>query len=186
MKEHTNSRSCSWGWATGERKGTHSIWTSRFRTYVCTELPEVQAFVIDSPPPAPPPGWFVFSSAQVCKRLLIWSTLKKILFRDKIEICSLHLCTTQLFQLWFLLLFGTKVNRTTLQNRSVPGMLHARHGHSLFHELPPSAFSKDGLTQFHGQNTHPSGPTGEKGSRERLKIKLKTAWENLFSFNKEV
>lgn len=111
-----------------------------------------------SPPPAPPPGWFVFSSAQVCKRLLIWSTLKKILFRDKTEICSLHLCTTQLFQLWFLLLFGTKVNRTTLQNRSVPGMLHARHGHSLFHELPPSAFSKDGLTQFHGQNTHPLGP----------------------------
>lgn len=104
-----------------ERKRIHTVFKQAGLQHVFTNfLPEVQALQTFSPP-HPPTQMISFqqrSSMQKKKKkkpsICYLVNSKNRIIRGKIEMMSsLHLCTTQILQLQFLLLFGTKVNNFT-------------------------------------------------------------------------
>lgn len=101
-----------------QRKSIHTVFKQAGLQHLFTNfLPEVRALYTFSPP-HPPTQMISFQQRSSMQKknktpFLIWSILKIIFFGAEQMMSSLHLCTTQLFQLQFLLLFGTKVNNFT-------------------------------------------------------------------------
>lgn len=106
-----------------QRKSIHTVFKQAGLQHLFTNfLPEVRALYTFSPP-HPPTQMISFQQRSSMQKknktpFLIWSILKIIFFGAEQMMSSLHLCTTQLFQLQFYCYLVQKL--TTLQNRSVP------------------------------------------------------------------
>lgn len=110
-----------------KQAGLQLIYTYRF-------LPEVQAVYTFSPP-HPPTQMISFSAAlKYAKKLhsYLVNSKKNIIQGQNRDFQSLFVYNPTAPTIVFLLLFGTNVTRTTLQNCSVPCMLYVQYNHSLF------------------------------------------------------